>query len=239
MKKKPEKKAEKCPEKETAEKAAEPRKESGPSAEAEEEKSDGTEIQEEGKASGNSEKETKREEKKLSETDILKIYLENMAAQLKKTQDERDEIKKELDAANGKIKDLKDSLTSLSGEYENYRRRTGEEKVSISSDAVAKSVSALLPALDSLERAVPFAEKNPDSFRKGVEMTLRLLSDGFKTLGVEEIEADGEGFNPGLHNAVMHVEDENLSEGVVAEVLQKGYKIGDRVIRHSMVKVAN
>lgn len=98
---------------------------------------------------------------------------------------------------------------------------------------------SLLPALDNLQRALPYADSNPESFVQGVKMTLNQLTEGFKTLGVEEIEAGGEKFDPDLHNAVMHCEDESLGDSVITEVFQKGYKIGEKIIRHSMVKVAN
>jgi molecular chaperone GrpE len=97
----------------------------------------------------------------------------------------------------------------------------------------------LLPALDSLERAIQFSASNTVSYKQGVEMTLKQLCDGFKSLGVTEIEAQGAAFNPDMHNAVMHVEDEAQGDSVVTEVFQKGYAIGERVIRHSVVKVAN
>ncbi len=86
---------------------------------------------------------------------------------------------------------------------------------------------------------MPFADSNPESFIKGVEMTLRQLIEAFKSLGVEEIEAQDAAFDPELHDAVMHVEDENAGDSVVVEVFQKGYRLGDRIIRHSVVKVAN
>lgn len=188
----------------------------------------------------NGKAENKKDGKKQpSETDLLKIYLEKTLSELGSAKKELEKTKKELDGANASTLQLKEKLTGVVNEYDNYRRRTAEEKETIKSDAVAKAVNALLPAVDSLERSVSFADSNPESFKQGVEMTLKQLVDGFRSLGVTEIEAQGLEFDPSVHNAVMHVDDESLGESVVTEVFQKGYKIGDKVIRHSVVKVAN
>lgn len=182
---------------------------------------------------------TNSEEKQISEIEFLKIYLEQSIAELKKTKKEAEDLKKSRDEINLQNQVLKEKITNLNNEFDNYRRRTASEKEAIYSDAAAKDVSALLPALDSLERAMPYAESNPESFKQGVEMTLKLLADGFKMIGVEEIKALGEQFNPDYHNAVMHYEDDKCDDSTVTDVFQKGYKIGEKVIRHSMVKVAN
>ena len=185
------------------------------------------------------EDDTAGEEPKVSETDVLKIYLQKSLDEIRRLKGEMEEARKDRDSFEAQLQQLTSRLASVVSEYENYRRRTAAEKESIRDDAVAEAVTALLPALDSLERAMDFADANPDSFRQGVGMTLRQLSDGFKKLGVTEIEAESQPFDPQQHNAVMHVEDESLGDSVVAQVFQKGYRIGDRVIRHSMVKVAN
>lgn len=178
-------------------------------------------------------------EKKVSETDVLKIYLQQAMAEIKRLQGDAEAARKEKETLETSLRSAKGQYDSLRNEYENYRRRTAEEKAAIHDDSVAQVVTPLLPALDSLERAMDFAGSNAESFQKGVEMTLRQLSDGFKKLGVEEIQAQSQPFNPDIHNAVMHVEDDALGESVVADVFQKGYRIGDRIIRHAMVKVAN
>lgn len=177
--------------------------------------------------------------KEVSETDILKIYLQQTMKELDRVKGELETQKKQAEDSKSQAAAIKDKYESVISEYENFRRRTAQEKENIMGEAVTKSVSALLPALDSLERAVEFSESNPESYRQGVEMTLKQLSDGFSKLGVTEIEAKGATFDPSMHNAVMHVEDDTLGESVVAEVFQKGYAVGDRVIRHSVVKVAN
>lgn len=177
--------------------------------------------------------------KQPSEIDILKLYLSQTMEKLKKREEELEKLKASEEQAKEQVLRCKERYDALTAEYENYRRRTAVEKENLSTDAISKAVLALLPALDNLERAMPFANSNHESFVKGVEMTLRQLQDAFKSLGVEEIEAQGAVFDPQVHEAVMHVDDENAGESVITEVFQKGYKLGDKVIRHSVVKVAN
>ncbi len=124
-------------------------------------------------------------------------------------------------------------------EYDNYRKRSIREKESIYPEAKADAAAKFLPVMDNLERALA-AECEHNSFYEGVELVKKQLDEVFKSLGVEVIGAEkGTEFNPELHNAVMHIEDEELGEGIIAEEFQKGYKLGSRVLRHSMVKVAN
>lgn len=177
--------------------------------------------------------------KEVSETDILKLYLQQTMKELDRVKGQLEAQKKQIADSDAQVSAIKEKYESVVGEYENFRRRTAQEKENLMGEAVTKAVGALLPALDNLERAVTFSESNPESYRQGVEMTLKQLSEGFAKLGVTEIEAKGSIFDPAMHNAVMHVEDDTLGESVVAEVFQKGYAIGDKVIRHSVVKVAN
>lgn len=148
----------------------------------------------------------------------------------KKLKEENAKLKEELDST-------KDTLLRLRAEYDNYRKRTTKEKEGIYADAYVDVVKEILPIIDNLERAMA-AEGNVEDLKKGIEMTMKGCNDAFTKLGIEEIDASGE-FDPNLHNAVMHIEDENLDKNVVAEVFQKGYKKGDKIIRHTMVKVAN
>lgn len=187
----------------------------------------------------NSNTENNEEKNQPSETDVLKFYVKQTLEELKKQKDENEKLKSQLESSETQLNGFKDKLESIVKEYDNYRRRTAVEKENLGSEATSKAVLALLPALDNLERAMPFADSNPDSFKQGVEMTLRQLEDAFKSLGVEEIEAKGAEFNPEFHEAVMHVEDENVGESIITDVFQKGYKIGDKIVRHSVVKVAN
>lgn len=149
---------------------------------------------------------------------------------LKKAKDENKKLQEEINV-------MKDRLLRVTAEYENYRKRTTKEKEGIYSDAYVDVLKEILPILDNLERAVA-ADGSVEDLRKGIEMTIKGCKDSFSKLGVEEIDATGE-FDPNFHNAVMHVEDENLGKNAIAEVFQKGYKKDEKIIRHTMVKVAN
>ncbi len=146
-------------------------------------------------------------------------------------------LKEENSRLNSELEALKDRLLRLNAEYDNYRKRTSKEKEGIYDDACEDILKNILPVLDNLERAVS-AEGDVDDLKKGIEMTLRQFYDALEKLQVEEISTEGE-FDPNWHNAVMHMEDDNYGTNQVAEVFQKGYKRGDKVIRYSMVKVAN
>ena len=124
----------------------------------------------------------------------------------------------------------KDQFLRLAAEYDNYRKRTAKEKESLWTDAKADTVQAFLPVYDNLERALK-------AYKKGVEMTMNQLKEVFARLGITEIEAEGKPFDPNLHNAVMHIEDENLGENTVAQVFQAGFMLGEKVIRFAMVQV--
>ena len=131
-----------------------------------------------------------------------------------------------------------DRYLRLAAEYDNYRKRTAKEKESIWTTAKADTAAAFLPVYDNLERAIK-QETADEAYKKGVEMTMNQLKEVFSKLGIEEIPALGEQFDPNLHNAVMHIDDENLGENVVAQVFQAGFRCGEKVIRFAMVQVAN
>ena len=147
------------------------------------------------------------------------------------------ELKDENEKLNNEVEALKDRLLRISGEYDNYRKRTDKEKESLYVEACEDVLKEMLPVLDNLERAI-LAKGDIEDLKKGVDMTLKQFEDSFKKLGVEEISTEN-GFDPNLHNAVMHVEDSQYGEKEIVEIFLKGYKKGDKVIRHSMVKVAN
>ncbi|HCC00279.1 MAG TPA: nucleotide exchange factor GrpE [Ruminococcaceae bacterium] len=175
-----------------------------------------------------------------SEQDQLRILFQTMQAENGRLHKDLESKKAESARFQTQANTLNDRLASTVSEYENYRRRTTAEKESISVESSVNAIKALLPALDNFYRAMEFSESNPESFKEGVEMTFNQLKTAFESLGVEEIHAEvGQSFDPALHNAVAHVDDEDLGESVVAEVFQKGYAIGDKVIRHTVVKVAN
>ena len=142
------------------------------------------------------------------------------------------------ESAKAEEKGDTDRYLRLLAEFDNYKKRSAKERENIYTDVRVDTVTKFLPVYDNLERALK-AETADESYRRGFEMTCNQLLDVFKQLGVEPIESVGQTFDPQMHNAVMHVEDEALGENTVVEEFQKGFRIGDRVIRHSMVKVAN
>ena len=131
-----------------------------------------------------------------------------------------------------------DKLLRLMAEFDNYKKRSIRERENIYSDVRVDTVSRFLPVYDNLCRALS-AETADEAYKRGVELIFNQLLGVFKGLGVTEIEAEGQPFDPQLHNAVMHVEDETVGDNTVVQELQKGFRLGDRVIRFSMVKVAN
>ena len=145
----------------------------------------------------------------------------------------------QMELAVKQLDSVKDQYVRLTAEYDNYRKRTAKEKDNIYQDAKADTVKAFLAVYDNLERAANSAGGEDSPHKKGLEMIFTQYKEILKGLGVEEIEAQGKEFDPELHNAVMHIDDENLGENVIAQVFQAGFKMGDKVIRHSIVQVAN
>ena len=161
------------------------------------------------------------------------------AEQAAKTAAEQTEAAQPDDEWKAKFDELNDRYLRMAAEYDNFRKRSQREREQAYTDAVSRAVTALLPTYDTLERAIK-AETADTEYKKGVEMTMTQLTESLKGLNVTVIEASaGTTFDPNFHNAVMHVEDEALGENVIAEVFQQGFQIGDKVIRHAMVKVAN
>lgn len=141
-------------------------------------------------------------------------------------------------SAESLLKSEKDRYLRLLAEYDNYRKRSQKEKDNLYTEIRSETVEKFLPVYDNLERAL--AQETQDAaFKKGVEMTMNQLVSVMEKLGVESFGAAGDHFDPQLHNAVMHIEDESLGENVIAEVFQKGFKVGEKVVRFAMVKVAN
>lgn len=144
----------------------------------------------------------------------------------------------EFEKAQQALAQEHDSYLRLAAEYDNYRKRSQKEKDNLYTEIRSETVEKFLPVYDNLERAL--AQETQDAaFKKGVEMTMNQLVSVMEKLGVESFGAAGDHFDPQLHNAVMHIEDESLGENVIAEVFQKGFKVGDKVVRFAMVKVAN
>jgi molecular chaperone GrpE len=145
----------------------------------------------------------------------------------------------QMELAAKQLESVKDQFTRLSAEYDNYRKRTTKEKDNIYQDAKADTVKAFLDVYDNLERAVatPGGEDSPH--KKGLEMIFQQYKNILEKLGVTEIEAKGQTFDPEKMNAVMHIDDENLGENEVAQVFQAGFQMGDKIVRYAIVQVAN
>ncbi len=146
--------------------------------------------------------------------------------------------KKEKDKFEQQIEDLTDRLKRSMAEFDNYRKRTEKEKSSMYIIGARDIVEKMLPIMDNFERGLAQAPED-DPFAEGMKMIYKQMITAFDEMGVKPIEAVGKEFDPNLHNAVMHVEDESVGENIVVEEFQKGYTYKDFVVRHSMVKVAN
>ena len=145
----------------------------------------------------------------------------------------------QMELAAQQLEVVKDQFVRQTAEYENYRKRTAKEKDSLYQDAKADTIQAFLAVYDNLERAVSTEGDEDSPHKKGLEMIFQQYKDILAKLGVTEIEALGQPFDPEKHNAVMHIDDENLGENVVSQVFQAGFMLGDKVIRHAIVQVAN
>lgn len=177
--------------------------------------------------------ETKNTE--IPETDENTVGTEQTEAAEEAAQSDKSEDAKLAE----ELAETKDKLLRTVAEYDNFRKRSQKEKEAIYGDSKAEVIGKLLPVVDNFERAAAAADTDLENYRKGIEMTVKQLLDVFSSLGVEPFGEKGEEFDPNLHNGVMHVDDEELGENVIADVFMKGYKMGDRVVRHATVKVAN
>jgi len=154
---------------------------------------------------------------------------------------ELEDLKVQLEEKNKKCDEYIDKLQRAAAEFDNYKKRTVKEKEALYSDAVSDVIEVILPVVDNFERAVQACSKENDhqTLKDGVELVYRQMKEALKKIGVEEIDCNNAGFDPQLHNAVMHVDDEAFGQNCVIEEFQKGYVYKEKVIRHSMVKVAN
>ncbi len=176
--------------------------------------------------------------------EILEETVEEVSAEPEKKEkksSKKDKENKKIAELEEALKESEDKYLRMLAEYDNFKKRTQKEKESLYKEGIADSVEQLLTVLDNLDRAaaVDVSQSDAQSVVDGVNKILEQAKEVFAKMGVEEIPAKGEQFNPELHNAVMHEENEEYGENTVSEVFLKGYKIGDKVIRHSMVKVAN
>ncbi|MBR1811253.1 MAG: nucleotide exchange factor GrpE [Clostridia bacterium] len=145
---------------------------------------------------------------------------------------EAKKLKEELDS-------VKDKLIRSLAEYDNFRKRSVKEKADAYAFSKADVITKLLPVMDNFGRAAANDKASPEDYKKGVEMIFKQFTDIFEGLGVEAFGEKGETFDPNIHSAVMHVEDEAFGEGEITDVFAKGYKLGDKILRPATVKVAN
>ncbi len=167
----------------------------------------------------------------------LKQEPEIKEAEPKKEKPKKKESKTEL--LKAELEAVKDQLLRTTAEYDNYRKRTAKEKEQLRASVVSDTVADFIKVIDDLGYAKASLSKQEGVDVSGIEMVIRRFYEIMEANGVKEIEAEGREFDPNFHNAVMHIEDDSFGENMVVEVLQKGYIIGERVIRHAMVKVAN
>ena len=149
-------------------------------------------------------------------------------------QEQEAENENETDSLKAQLAEANDKYLRLAAEYDNFRKRSAKEKSDAYADAYSDAIKALLPLADALDKANEF---NPED--EGIKALSKLLTDTLAKIGVTPIESDGKEFDPNLHNAIMHEEDESMGENLVAQTFQKGYLLGEKVIRHAMVKVVN
>ena len=171
------------------------------------------------------EKANEKSEKKVEETEI------------KKEEPKKDDSKKDSKLAK-ELEDLNDRYKRLFAEFENYKKRTQKESVNKYAEITGDVVSKVLPVLDNLEKAAE-VKTDDKNYQDGIKLVVKQFSEVLSKLGMSEIEAVGQRFDPSLHEAVSHIEDPDKGEQEIVQEYRKGYKIGDKVIRHSMVIVAN
>lgn len=157
----------------------------------------------------------------------------------KKLKAEIEELTKSLEAEKKHAEEATDKYMRIAAEYDNFRKRSQKEKEAVYGDAVSDTVKGILPIIDNLQYAQKYQNGDREKFAEGVELILNKVPETLEKLNIRQFGAPGETFNPEIHNAVFHVEDESAGENEIVEVLQCGYMHGDKVIRYAMVKVAN
>lgn len=179
------------------------------------------------------------------EKDLEEVLEENEEAKEENIDAENESEEKESEAEptaeeklQAELDEQKDKYMRLLAEYDNFRKRSAKERLDISATTVGNTINEILPVFDNFERALN-AETTDETYKSGVEMIFNQFGEALNKLGVEIIDPLGETFDPNIANAVNQIEDENLGENEVAQVFQKGYKIGDKIIRYAMVVVAN
>ena len=176
--------------------------------------------------------------KKETENTIPETEQVEETTAAEQTEETAEEAEVVVDNSAQLLAEEHDKYLRLAAEYDNFRKRSAKEKESAWTDSKASTAAAFLPVYDNLERALK-APCSDEAFLKGVEMTMNQLKEVLTKLGIEEIPALGEKFDPNCHNAVMHVDDDSVEDNTIVEVFQTGFKSGDKIVRFSMVKVAN
>ena len=152
---------------------------------------------------------------------------------------EKNKEPSETEALQAQLNEANEKFLRTLAEYDNYRKRSIKEKEQAYGDSKAAVLTELLPVLDNFERAASNKEASLEDYQKGIDMIFNQFNDILKKAGVEAFGEKGDEFDPNIHSAVMHIDDENEKENVIVDVLSKGYKLGDRVLRAAVVKVAN
>lgn len=181
----------------------------------------------------------KEEETKKEEPESETPEGEEKTQKKEKKRTKKDKSAEKIEQLEKELSKEKESRLRLMAEYDNYRKRTSAEKLSIYDDATAKAIEEILPVADSLTMALQSMEDAPQEFKKGVELVANQLKTSLDKLKVEAFCEVNDDFDPTLHNAVAKIESEDFEENKISAVFQKGYKIGDKIIRHAMVQVAN
>ncbi len=200
-------------------------------------------VEEAKKAAEAQQADTEEESKEMPEEELVEEDSESEAGENDGEKKDKKLFKRKpkKDKKDEQIEELTDKLTRQMAEFDNFRKRTEKEKSAMYEVGAKDIIEKILPVIDNFERglgAVPEEQKD-DSFVTGMEMIYKQIMTTLEGVGVKVIEAVGQEFNPDLHNAVMHVEDEEAGENIIVEEFQKGYTYRDGVVRHSMVKVAN
>ncbi|MBE6649424.1 MAG: nucleotide exchange factor GrpE [Ruminococcaceae bacterium] len=179
-----------------------------------------------------------KNKKNQNEEPISEEVMEETTETTENTEEIEVEIDPEVKKLTEKCDELQDKYLRLAAEYDNFRKRSVKEKELAYLDAFARAVSGMLPIVDNIDRATAFADAESE-MGKGIIMLQKQVYDVLEKMGVKAMESDGAEFNPELHNAVMHDEDDSDNKNIIVETFQKGYIYGDKVIRHAMVKVLN
>lgn len=169
--------------------------------------------------------------------DINEDVAENNSETCEKEPEKKRESKEAL--LEKQLEESKESCLRIRAEYDNFRKRSAKEKEAAFNDSKANVLKEMLPIIDNFERALGTQNADAEALQKGLEMIYSSFLNTFEKLGVEAFGESGDAFDPNIHNAVMHIESEDFGENVVAQVFSKGYKLGDRIIRPAMVRVAN